>query len=115
MDYKLNEALMDTIPKGNAEQKFQELLAKLTLTPTWTEKQQLELGMARDVSLEILRLTEFMHKEGPNVQTCLTMLKYAKVLDYVMSTLSSRREIKPETLRVIFKLAGLKIDEHYPS
>ena len=105
---------MDTIPNGNDDQKFQEILAKLTLTPTWTEKQQLELGMARDVSVEILRLAELIQNQGPSLETGLTVLKYAKVLDYVMCTLVSRREIRPQTLRVIFKLAGLQIDEHYP-
>ena len=109
-----NEAAMDTIPNGNAEQKFQELLAKLTATPEWTEKQQLELEMARDISAEMLRLAELMRDGTVDLETCLTMLKYAKVLDFVMTTLASRRDIKPQTLRVIFKLAGLKVDEAYP-
>ncbi|CAH2893922.1 MAG: FIG00456423: hypothetical protein [uncultured Paraburkholderia sp.] len=39
---------MDTVPNGNVEQKFQEMMAKLTAMPAWTEKQQLELEMARD-------------------------------------------------------------------
>jgi hypothetical protein len=51
---------MDTIPNGNAEQKFQELLTKLMATPAWTEKQQIELEMARDISVEMLRLAELM-------------------------------------------------------
>jgi hypothetical protein len=105
---------MDTIPNGNAEQKFQELLAKLTTTPEWTEKQQLELEMARDISVEMLRLAEVMRDGSVDLETVLIMLKYAKVLDFVMSTLASRRDIKPQTLRVIFKLAGLKVDEAYP-
>jgi hypothetical protein len=109
-----NEAAMDTIPNGNAEQKFQELLTKLMATPAWTEKQQIELEMARDISVEMLRLAELMRDGSVDLETCLTMLKYAKVLDFVMTTLASRRDIKPQTLRVIFKLAGLKVDEEYP-
>jgi hypothetical protein len=55
-----------------------------------------------------------MRDGSVDLETCLTMLKYAKVLDFVMTTLASRRDIKPQTLRVIFKLAGLKVDEEYP-
>jgi hypothetical protein len=108
------EAAMDTVPNGNVEQKFQEMLAKLTAAPAWSEKQQLELEMARDISTEMLRLAEVMRDGNVDLETCLTMLKYAKVLDFVMTTLASRRDIKPQTLRVIFKLAGLKVDEAYP-
>ena len=57
---------------------------------------------------------EVMRDGSVDMETCLTMLKYAKVLDFVMTTLASRRDIKPQTLRVIFKLAGLKVDEAYP-
>jgi hypothetical protein len=110
----IEEAAMDTVPNGNVEQKFQEMLAKLTATPVWSEKQQLELEMARDISTEMLRLAEVMRDGNVDMETCLTMLKYAKVLDFVMTTLASRRDIKPQTLRVIFKLAGLKVDEAYP-
>jgi hypothetical protein len=110
----IEEAAMDTVPNGNVEQKFQEMLAKLTSTPAWSEKQQLELEMARDISTEMLRLAEVMRDGNVDMETCLIMLKYAKVLDFVMTTLASRRDIKPQTLRVIFKLAGLKVDEAYP-
>jgi hypothetical protein len=105
---------MNTIPDGNAEQKFQELLTKLINVPDWTEKQQLELEMARDISLEMLRVAESMRDGPSDLETCLILLKYAKVLDFVMSALASRRDIKPQTLRVIFKLAGIKVDEAYP-
>src|ERR1700744_2171733 len=101
---------MDTIPNGNAEQKFQEMLTKLLATPTWSEKQQIELEMARDISVEMLRLAEAMRDGSVDMETCLTMLKYAKVLDFVMTTLASRRDIKPQTLRVFFKLAGLRVE-----
>ena len=106
--------VMNTIPDGNAEQKFQELLAKLMEVPEWTEKQQLELEMARDISVEMLRLAEEMRDGAADLESCLILLKYAKVLDFVMSALATRRDIKPQTLRVIFKLAGLRVDEAYP-
>jgi hypothetical protein len=105
---------MNTIPDGNAEQKFQEMLARLVEVPEWTEKQQLELEMARDISVEMLRLAEDMRDGGSDLEACLILLKYAKVLDFVMSALAARRDIKPQTLRVIFKLAGLRVDEAYP-
>jgi len=105
---------MNTIPDGNAEQKFQELLTHLLAVPEWSEKQQLELEMARDISTEMLRVAETMRDGGTDLENCLILLKYAKVLDFVLSSLAARREIKPQTLRVIFKLAGLKVDEAYP-
>jgi len=108
------EAAMSAQPDGNTEQKFQELLAKLLATPGWTEKQQLELEMARDISVEMLRIAEQMRDGPADLESCLILLKYAKVLDFVMSALAARRDIKPQTLRVIFKLAGLKVDEAYP-
>ncbi len=105
---------MNTIPDGNAEQKFQELLTKLVTLPQWTEKQQLELEMARDISVQMLQIAEVMRDGTADLETCLILLKYAKVLEFVMSSLAARREIKPQTLRVIFKLAGLTVDEAYP-
>ena len=104
----------DANPDGQAGQQFQQLLAKLLIAPSWSEKQQLELEMARDVSAEMLRIAEQMRDGPPDLVNYLTLLKYAKVLDFVMSALAARREIKPQTLRVIFKLAGLKVDEAYP-
>lgn len=106
---------MATIPNGDAEHKFQAMLANLLTPPTgWSEKQQLELEMARDISVEMLRLAESMRDSDPGLEALLTLLKYAKVVDFILTTLSSRRDIRPQTLRVIFKLAGLKIDEAYP-
>jgi hypothetical protein len=107
---------MATIPNGDAEQKFQAMLATLLATPTgWSEKQQLELEMARDISVEMLRLAESMRDStDAGLETLLTLLKYAKVVDFILTTLASRRDIRPQTLRVIFKLAGLKVDEAYP-
>ncbi len=106
---------MATIPNSDAEQKFQAMLANLLNTQSaWSEKQQLELEMARDISVEMLRLAESMRDTGGGLETMLTLLKYAKVMDFILTTLASRREIRPQTLRVIFKLAGLKVDEAYP-
>jgi hypothetical protein len=105
---------MDAIPDKKAEKQFQEMLALLTAMPAWSEKQQLELEMAREISVEMLRLAESMRDGSTDIESCLTMLKYAKVMDFVLTTLASRREIAPQTLRVIFKLAGLKVDEAYP-
>ena len=106
---------MATLPNRNAEHKFQEMLAKLLTTPFWSEKQQLELEMARDISGEILRLAELMRDADTELETRLMLLKYAKVIDFILTTLASKRDIKPQTLRVIFKLAGLKVDETYPN
>lgn len=106
---------MATIPNGDAEQKFQAMLANLLTPPTgWSEKQQLELEMARDISVEMLRLAETMRDSDAGLEALLTLLKYAKVIDFILTTLASRRDIRPQTLRVIFKLAGLKVDEAYP-
>ena len=60
------------------------------------------------------RLAEAMRDSDPGLEALLTLLKYAKVMDFILTTLASRREIRPQTLRVIFKLAGLKVDEAYP-
>lgn len=106
---------MATIPNSDAEQKFQAMLTNLLTPPTgWSEKQQLELEMARDISVEMLRLAESMRETDPGLEALLTLLKYAKVVDFILTTLASRRDIRPQTLRVIFKLAGLNVDEAYP-
>jgi hypothetical protein len=104
---------MDTVPNSDAELKFQKLLTKLVSTPAWTGKQQLELEMARDISIKMLCLADVIGDGSVDLETRLTLRKYAKVLDFMMTTLASRREIMPQTLRVIFKLAGLKVDEEY--
>lgn len=107
---------MATIPSNDAEQKFQVMLANLLTPPSgWSEKQQLELEMARDISVEMLRLAETMRDtDNTGLEALLTLLKYAKVVDFILTTLASQRDIRPQTLRVIFKLAGLKVDEAYP-
>jgi len=105
---------MGPIRDNKAKQQFQEMLAKLTAVPVWSEKQQLELEMAREISAEMLRLAEAMRDGTTDMKTCLTMLKYAKAMDFVLATLATRSEVAPQTLRVIFKLAGLKINKAYP-
>lgn len=50
----------------------------------------------------------------PGAVSCLQLLKYAKVVDFVLTTLAAGRDIKPATLRVIFKLADLPVDDAYP-
>ena len=72
---------MDAIPDKKAEKQFQEMLATLTAMPAWSEKQQLELEMAREISVEMLRLAESMRDGSTDIETCLTMLEYAKVMN----------------------------------
>lgn len=90
---------MDPIRDSKAEQQFQEMLAKLTSMPEWSEKQQLELEMAREISGEMLRLAEVMRDGTTDMETCLTMLKYAKVMDFVLTTLASRRGCAADAAR----------------
>lgn len=96
------------------EQKFADMMAKLLEPSKWGEKQQMELEMARDAATEMLRLAESMRGNPGDLASSLQLLKYAKVVDFVLTTLASGREIRPATLRVIFKLAGLPVDEAYP-
>jgi hypothetical protein len=96
------------------EQKFAEMMARLLEPAKWGEKQQMELEMARDAASEMLRLAESMRANQGDLSSSLQLLKYAKVVDFVLTTLAAGRDIKPATLRVIFKLAGLPIDEAYP-
>jgi hypothetical protein len=102
---------MDPIPDGKSEQRFQDMLAELTATPRWGKKQQSELKMAQQIAEEMLRLSETMCEGPASTENCLSMLKYAKVIYFVLTTLALRREIAPRTLQILFKLAGLKIDK----
>ena len=106
---------MDTRPNPHDEQ-FQTFLAKLTAPQheVWSEKQQIELDMARDLSVEMLRVAESIRAAAAEPESWLLLLKYAKVLDFILTSLAARRDIHPQTLRAIFKLAKLKIDEAYP-
>lgn len=105
---------MDVTPNHAYTQRFQAFIAKLLTQPAWSEKQQLELDMARELSVEMLQLAERMRDHSPDLERCLVLLKYAKVLDFIMTSLAARRDINPQTLRTIFKLAKIKIDEAYP-
>jgi hypothetical protein len=105
---------MDAIPNHTDTQRFQSFMAKLLEQPAWSEKQQLELDMARELSTQMLQLAERMRDDTTSLESCLVLLKYAKVLDFIMTSLAARREINPQTLRTIYKLAKLKIDESYP-
>jgi hypothetical protein len=97
------------------EQKFAEMMAKLLTPNPWDEKRQMELEMARDAASEVLRLAESMLRQPGDLASCGQLLNYAKVVDFVLATLAASQDIKPATLRVIFKLAGLPVDEAYPS
>ena len=74
--------------------------------PAWTRNSSSNWKWPAKYPVEMLRLAEAMRDGSTDIETCLTMLKYAKVMDFVLTTLASRREIAPQTLRVIFKLAG---------
>jgi hypothetical protein len=108
------ERTMDAIP-SQTDVQFQAFLAKLLTPPMgWSEKQQMELEMARNLSGGMRDLAEQIREEQGSLEQCLVLLKYAKVLDFIMSSLSARRDINPQTLRVIFKLAQLPVHEAYP-
>ena len=103
-------------PLNPPDARFQAFLAKLTAQQplAWGEKQKMELDMARALSTEMLQLAERLRDSPQNLEGCLVLLKYAKVLDFIVSSLAARREINPQTLRTIFRLANLKVDEAYP-
>ncbi|CAE6855866.1 hypothetical protein R69619_07686 [Paraburkholderia nemoris] len=105
---------MNTIPDGNAELKFQKLVAKLTTLSAWTEKQQLELEMACDLSVALRQAAETMREEGARFESYTVMLEYARVLEFMMTMLSGHKDIHPRTLRTIFRFSGLHVDEAYP-
>ncbi|AIO70358.1 hypothetical protein [Burkholderia oklahomensis] len=106
---------MDALP-NQSDARFRAFLAKLLEQPqpAWGEKQQIELDMACALSNEMLQIAERMHAHTADLESCLVLLKYAKVLDFILSSLAARRDIHPRTLRTIFKLAKLKVDDSYP-
>ncbi|WP_396331437.1 DNA-binding protein [Burkholderia anthina] len=106
---------MDTLP-NSSETSFQIFLAKLLEQPLpdWTEKQQMELDMARTLSGQMVRLAEDMRGSTADLTRCLVLLRYAKVLDFMLTSLAARRDIHPQTLRTLFRLANLKVDDAYP-
>jgi hypothetical protein len=105
---------MDTLP-NSSDTSFQIFLAKLLEQPQpeWTEKQQMELEMARSLSTEMVRYAEDMRGRA-DLARCLVLLRYAKVLDFMLTSLAAHRDIHPQTLRTLFRLANLKVDDAYP-
>jgi hypothetical protein len=110
---KPNEGIPVMYPK-NAEQQFQDMMTRLCTLPTWTEKQQTELQMARDAALDMLRIAESIQQGTAESDAPGRLLKHAKAVEFVLSMLASGQSIHPRTLRVVFRLAGLTIDDTYP-
>jgi hypothetical protein len=108
-------SVMDALP-NSSDTSFQIFLAKLLEQPLpdWTEKQQMELEMARTLSTQMVRLAEEMRGGTADLVQCLVLLRYAKVLDFILTSLAARRDIHPQTLRTLFRLANLKVDDAYP-
>ncbi|AJY10783.1 DNA-binding protein [Burkholderia dolosa] len=106
---------MDALP-DSSDTSFQIFLAKLLEQPLpdWTEKQQMELEMARTLSTQMVRIAEEMRGGTADLVQCLVLLRYAKVLDFILTSLAARRDIHPQTLRTLFRLANLKVDDAYP-
>ncbi|MEN8516885.1 DNA-binding protein [Burkholderia sp. RS02] len=107
---------MDALP-NSSDTAFQLFLAKVLEQPLpdWTEKQQMELEMARTLSTEMVHIAEEMRGRAPDLPRCLVLLRYAKVLDFMLTSLAARRDIHPQTLRTLFRLADLKVDDSYPA
>jgi hypothetical protein len=106
---------MDALP-NSSDTSFQLFLAKLLEQPQleWTEKQQMELEMARSLSTQMVHFAEGMRGGNADLARCLVLLRYAKVLDFMLTSLAARRDIHPQTLRTLFRLANLKVDDAYP-
>lgn len=106
---------MDALP-NQSDAQFQAFLVKLLEQPksTWSAKQQMELDMAHTLSAEMVSLAERLRANTEDLESCATLLKYARALDFILTSLAARRDINPRTLRTIFKLANLKVDEAYP-
>ncbi|WP_179403300.1 DNA-binding protein [Burkholderia guangdongensis] len=106
---------MAAVP-NQIDAQFQAFLSKLLNQPqpVWGEKQQMELDMARDLSIEMTKLAERLRENAADVASTLLLLRYSKVLEFIMSSLAAQREINPRTLRTIFKLTRIKVDDAYP-
>jgi hypothetical protein len=105
---------MDAIPEKKVDPRFQEMMARLVSSPGLSLKQQIELQMTRRISVEMLKLAETMRDGGTDMETCLILLKYATVIEFVLTALADQRDIAPPTLRMVFRLAGIDVDEDYP-
>ncbi|MGU7780800.1 DNA-binding protein [Burkholderia sp. PU8-34] len=106
---------MDARP-NQSDAQFQAFLVRLLEQPqqAWSAKQQLEIEMACTLSTEMVRVAEHLRTHTADFDGYLVLLKYAKVLDFILTSLSARKDIHPQTLRTIFKLANLKVSEDYP-
>lgn len=106
---------MDALP-NSSDTSFQIFLAKLLEQPQpeWTVKQQMELEMARTLSTRMVNYAEDMRGGNADLARCLVLLRYAKVLDFMLTSLAAHRDIHPQTLRTLFRLANLKVDDAYP-
>lgn len=98
----------------DAERQFRAMLARLSGTAAWTTKQQLELQMASDAAQALRRTAEDLRRGDADAGTAPQMLKYTQAIDFVLSALSAQKSIHPATLRVVFRLAGLPVNEDYP-
>jgi hypothetical protein len=101
----------------DAERQFRAMLARLSGTAAWTTKQQLELQMASDAAQALRRTAEDLRRseaDAAGVALAPQMLKYTQAIDFVLSALSAQKSIHPATLRVVFRLAGLPVNEDYP-
>ena len=98
----------------DAEQQFHAMLARLSGTAEWNTKQQLELQMARDATQALRRIAEHLRRGTIEASAAPQMLKYTQAIDFVLSGLSAQKNIHPATLRVVFRLAGLQVNEDYP-
>ncbi|AOI73560.1 hypothetical protein [Burkholderia ubonensis] len=106
---------MDALP-NQSDAQFQAFLNRLLEQPKpgWTEKQWMELDMALALSTQMLQIAERMRDGQANLENSLVLLRYAKVLDFILSSLAARRDIHPQTLRTIFRLANIRIVDEYP-
>lgn len=112
---KHNGVTMGALP-NQSDAQFQAFMNRLLEQPeaAWSEKQRMEIHMAHMLSADMLQMAERMRAGHADLESGLVLLKYAKVLDYILSSLAARREIHPQTLRTIFRLANLKIHDAYP-
>ncbi len=107
---------MDTCP-NQSDAQFQAFLTKLLVQPQpteWGDKQRIELDMARSLSTSMLRVAEYLHTHPGDAESWLTLYRYGRALDFILSSLAACREIHPRTLRTILKLARFEVDANYP-
>jgi hypothetical protein len=98
----------------DAERQFRTMLARLTGGLEWGAKQQLELQMASSAAQALRRAAEHLRHGDAGANVAPQILKYTQALDFVLSGLSTQKNIHPATLRVVFGLAGLPVSEDYP-